>query len=112
VLDAARPPEDIAEAVAQRVAGLLDEGDAARPASRSNPAPPGLDLAAPDLSPGAPPAGAPHLAAPHAAGEHATDAVAPLEGMAELVGINDDEGPDGPPAVADNAPEVGRRRRS
>jgi hypothetical protein len=29
--------------------------------------------------------------------------------MAELVGINDD---DGPPAVADDGREVGRRRRS
>jgi hypothetical protein len=37
--------------------------------------------------------------------------VVPLEGMAELVGI-DDDGPDGPPAVADDSREVGRRRRS
>jgi dTMP kinase len=116
VLDAARPPEEIAEAVAHRVAGLLAVGDSARPspessAARLSPessaAPPEPDLAAPDLS--ARPPSTPHLAAPHAAGEHAVDAVTPLEGMAEVVGINDD---DGPPAVAEDGHDMGRRRRS
>jgi dTMP kinase len=161
VLDAARPPEEIAEAVARRVADLLAVGDAARLSAESNAArlsrestagrlspesagaPPKPDLAAPDLSAHIP--STPHLAAPHASGgstphapgvaarhasgeaaryevgehtadvdryevgEHAEDAVTPLEGMAELVGINDDEGP---PTVADDGREVGRRRRS
>jgi dTMP kinase len=131
VLDAARPPEEIAEAVAQRVTGLLAVGDAARLRPESNAAPPEPDLAAPDLS--AHPPSPPHLAAPHAssgsaprapgvaaphapgeagryeAGEHAAEAVTPLEGMAELAGINDD---DGPPPVAEDGREVGRRRRS
>jgi dTMP kinase len=126
VLDAARPPEEIAEAVARRVANLLAVGDAARrsqesgaaarsspgsrAAARSSPgsgdAPPEPDLAAPDLS--ADPPGTPHLAAPHAAGGQAA-AETPLEGMAELVGINDDDG--GPPPVAEDDREVGRRRR-
>ncbi|HEY7274147.1 MAG TPA: dTMP kinase [Actinoplanes sp.] len=111
VLDAARPPEDIAEAVAKRVVGLLAEGDAAGPAASQSSAPPDPDLAAPDLSAGSPPAGHPHLAAPHAAGEHAAETVDPLEGMAELVGIDDDNESDGPP-VADDVRHVGRRRRS
>jgi dTMP kinase len=152
VLDAARPPEEIARAVAQRVADLLAVGNAARLTAESNAArrspasnaaPPEQDLAAPDLS--AHPPSAPHLAAPHASGgstprargaaaghasgeadrhevgghaaeagryevgEHAADAVTPLEGIAEIVGIEDDNGP---PAVAEDGREVGRRRLS
>jgi dTMP kinase len=109
VLDAARPAEEIAEAVDQRVANLLAAGDAVRPPRASTDLPPDPDLTAPDLSASPPIPGSPHLAAPHAA-EHAADEVAPLEGMAELV--DDDDGPDGPPAVADDDREVGPRRRS
>jgi dTMP kinase len=112
VLDAARPPQDIADAVVKRVVGLLAAGDAAAPASQSSAVPPDPDLAAPDLNAGPPAAGQPHLAAPHAAGERAADTVDPLEGMAELVGINDDGETDGSRAVADEARHVGRRRRS
>ena len=76
--------------------------------------PPDPDPTAPDLSAGPPTAGLPHLAAPHAAPHtaHAPDAVAPLEGMAELAGINDDD-PDMPPAARPgDVGEVGRRRRT
>jgi dTMP kinase len=98
VLDAARPPAEIAGAVAQRVAGLLAVRDAANAASPTSAVPPDPDLAVP----------VPDLGV----GQHGSDAVAPLEDMAELVGINDDDGPDGPPTVADDRREVGRRHRS
>jgi dTMP kinase len=112
VLDAARPPEEIAQAVAQRVTGLLATRDAARPAPPPNAVPPDVDVDAPDLGAGPPSAGPPHLAAPHTADRHAAEPVTPLEGMAELVGINDDDGPHEPTAVTDNGRELGPRHRS
>jgi dTMP kinase len=98
VLDAARPVGEIADAVIQRVAGLLAADDTAHPAPEPTAGPPDPDLGAPDLR-----------AAAHAA----TDPPAPIEGMAELVDVNDDDGPDEPPgARPGGAGEVGRRRRS
>ena len=72
VLDAARPPEEIGEAVGGRVKGLF-EAEEQHPAPASTTVPPGPDLDAPDL----------------------VDEPPPLEELAELVGI-DDEGPQNP----------------
>jgi dTMP kinase len=81
VLDAARPADEISTAVSERLAGLL--GTTTHPAPASTAVPPGPDLAAPDLH-------TPHRAAPED----------PLDEMAELVGVTDDESPDGPAGVS------------
>jgi dTMP kinase len=114
VLDGARPPEEIAGAVAQRVTGLLAVHTSHPASGGSTGAPPGPDLAAPDLDARPPGAGQPHLAPPHGAmttDDTAGDATAALEGMAKLVGI-DDEGADRPTVIAEDGREVGRHHRS
>ena len=110
-----------------RIGGLLAEGSDAHPAPASTDVPPGPDLDAPDIN--APAGGVPHAAAAHpaAAGPDGRDrgvdrmatdprvihedgitgAVSPLEGVAELLGI-DDEAPGGPNGT-DGDREVGRR---
>jgi dTMP kinase len=106
VLDAGRPMDEIAAAVASRVDGLIDRGDSAHPAPASTTPPPGPDFSAPDLSApdrsatdlSAPDRSAPDLSAPD---RSATDRSAPdlsateeppLEEMAEVLGIDDDRG--------------------
>lgn len=49
VLDAARPADEIGDAVTTRLKGLLTAGDDAHPADASTTVPPGPDLQAPDL---------------------------------------------------------------
>jgi dTMP kinase len=61
VLDAARPAEEIAEVVRERLGTMLSSDDA-HPADASTAVPPGPDLDAPDLA--EPPDAAPHVA-PH-----------------------------------------------
>jgi dTMP kinase len=102
VLDAARPAEEIAGVVAERIGGLLDAGDQAHPAPASTDVPPGPDLDAPDLAepaPAAAPAGSngsdrgvDRLATdPRVIHEDGvSETVSPLEGMAELLGVDDD----------------------
>ncbi|WP_239163105.1 dTMP kinase [Paractinoplanes rishiriensis] len=81
VLDAARPAEEIGEAVTGRLSSLLGTPNATHPAPASTAMPPGPDLDAPDLA---------AARRPPAPGED------PLDEMAHLVGINDDDSPDGP----------------
>jgi dTMP kinase len=50
VLDAARPADEIADAVTTRLKGLLAAGDEVHPADASTATPPGPDLQAPDLA--------------------------------------------------------------
>jgi dTMP kinase len=116
VLDAARPADEIGGVVAKRIRGLLAEGSDAQPAGSTG-VPPGLDLDAPDINepvaapdaPGVPDRGVDRVATDpqviHQDGIN--EAVAPLEGMAELLGI-DDEAPEGP-TETDGDREVGRR---
>ena len=73
VLDAARPAEEISEAVTTRVTDLF--GDDTHPAPTPSEAPPGPDYDAPDLTAPAEP---------------------PLDELAELVGIDDDPQDDPP----------------
>jgi hypothetical protein len=118
--------------VAERIGGLLAEGRDAHPAPASTDVPPGPDLDAPDIN--APAGGVPHAAGAHPAepsgdgsppgapdrgvDRMATDprvihedgitgAVSPIEGVAELLGI-DDEAPGGSNGT-DGDREVGRR---
>ena len=122
VLDAARPADEIGAIVAERISGLLAGGTDTHPAPASTGVPPGPDLDAPDLAEppaGEPPAGGPRAAAAHSASPdrgvdrvatdprviHAdgvTEAVTPIEGMAELLGI--DDGRAAQPTDADEAP--------
>jgi dTMP kinase len=79
VLDAARPPDEIAAAVQSRLTGILSADMLNHPAPASTAVPPAPDPNAPDL--------------------HNTPGVAaerPLEEMAELLGATDDETPDDP----------------
>jgi dTMP kinase len=92
VLDASRPPAEIGAAVIGRLAGILAADDSSHPAPASTAVPPGPDYDAPDLA-----------AADRAAGDSAASRSpagqpqeAPLEELAEVVGINDDDTPDGP----------------
>jgi dTMP kinase len=112
VLDAARPADEIAAVVADRIGALLAEGSDSHPAPASTDVPPGPDLDAPDIN--APAAGGPD-ARDRGVDRMATDprvihedgitgAVSPMEGVAELLGI-DDEAPGG----TDGDREAGRR---
>jgi dTMP kinase len=88
VLDAARPAAEIAEVVLKRVEALF-EGERNHPAPASTAVPPGPDLDAPDLVTAA------AASSPREPGGRER----PLEEMAELVGIDDDE-----PSAASPAP--------
>jgi len=63
VLDAARPPAEIADVVVRRIDGLLAAGDDAHPPAVVTRVPPGPDLDAPDLA-ASPPGVAPSAAQP------------------------------------------------
>ena len=96
VLDAARPAEEIGGTVADRLTGLLGAADGTHPAPASTAVPPGPRPGRPDLAGrrnrGARLARVRPLAHPD-----------PLEEMAELLGVNDDDTPGRPV-------RVGRRR--
>jgi dTMP kinase len=78
VLDAARPAEEISGTVAERLTTLLAAaGDGSHPAPASTEMPPGPDLDAPDLS--------------AAASRHDET---PLEEMADVLGLDEDDAPD------------------
>ena len=109
VLDAARPAEEISAAVDERLSGLLAVGEGPHLAPAPTTVPPAPDLAAPDLA--QPDVTKPDFAragsaADPAAGSATGDRATPprpaggesrLEEMAEILGINDDGSPDGPP---------------
>ncbi len=91
VLDAARPVDEIATAVGDRLTTLLATSEPTHPAPASTSVPPGPDFEAPDL-----------VATP-ARADRTPDGDSqepPLDEMAELLGVNDDESPDGPSHVS------------
>jgi dTMP kinase len=103
VLDAARPPEEIAEAVVGRLANLLTSAEIPHPAPAPASGPP-VDVTAPaPARPGSAPASGPpvDVTAPAAArpGSSEDSAPPPLEEIAEVLGI-DDEAPAEPPRSA------------
>ena len=104
VLDASRPADEINAAVTERLAALLGAGDALHPAPApaSTAVPPGPDFSAADLSADG------GSGSDRAAGTSSSsdpDVPPPLEEMAEVLGIGDDETPDGP-----SGPRRARRR--
>jgi dTMP kinase len=118
VLDAARPIDELSTAVSDRLTTLLGAAEPAHPAPASTDLPPTPDFEAPDLTavpdrrvgPDDRRAAASATSATSAtsadngapAGDRPArradgrDGEPPLEEMAELIGINDDETPDGP----------------
>ena len=89
VLDAARPAEEIGDVVLARLANVLAPGDEGHPAPAATAVPSDPDRDVPDLT------------------GTADGPESPMNGMAELLGINDDEKRDGP---TPGGREVGHRR--
>jgi dTMP kinase len=107
VLDAARPQDEISTAVTHRLSPLLGPPNGTTPGQQTppTPTPPPSAAAAPPSAPTSPAAdgGSPPPAAAGDAGrrpspddtDDSVGEVPPLEEMAEILGVNDDESPDG-----------------
>jgi len=105
VLDAARPAAEIGDVVATRVDGLFGHDDNHQPRPTGVQAPPGPDFEASDLANGSADDDA---AAGRGAAEERPATKAPLEEMAELVGIDDEA----PAETADDSTGNSRTRPS
>ncbi|MGX6605365.1 dTMP kinase [Micromonosporaceae bacterium Da 78-11] len=116
VLDAARPAQEIGDAVTGRLAAVLAAEDNAHPAPASTAVPPGPDFDAPDLAaadlaaadlaaadgaappiPAGHPESLPPESSPRASShDRPVDRESALEEMTELLGAADDDTPDNP----------------